>query len=167
MAYRLSLRQKYLVMSLHVLASMAWFGGTLSLLLLLLSMNDADTGAQLFHAVSRMHIIDDALIKYPGLVVLSSGLMLSTWTAWGLLKYHWVVIKLVLTVVLILIGIAFVPNWLSFIVGIAESRGSVFLLQSHDFQGMHYLILIALLNIAAMALMTFVTQYKPFGKIRR
>lgn len=115
-----------------------------------------------------MHVIDDALIKYPGLAVLISGVIVSVWTPWGLVKYYWVVMKLVLTVALILIGILFVGDWFSFVVRTVDHYGAASLLQNQDFQAMRLsLILIAVLSITAMALMTFITHYKPFGKIKR
>lgn len=98
MAYRLSVRKKQMLVAIHVLSVMAWFGGTCCMLLLGWSMRSAENGPQLLYTLSSMHIVDEALLKYPALVALISGVLLSVWTNWGLTKYYWVLIKLILTV---------------------------------------------------------------------
>src|SRR5690606_24640634 len=73
MAYRLSVRKKQMLVAIHVLSVMAWFGGTCCMLLLGWSMRSAENGPQLLYTLSSMHIVDEALLKYPALVALISG----------------------------------------------------------------------------------------------
>jgi uncharacterized membrane protein len=167
MAYRLSLRKKNLLVAIHVLSVVAWFGGAICMLLLGLYMKNAHNGEQLYYTLSNMHLIDTTLIRFPALIVLISGVMLSIWTQWGLIKYYWVVIKLVLTVLIIFMGIMFLGDWLSFLVKTAERYGIV-ALQKDTFQTTSLsLISASIFNIISMTIMTCITYFKPFGKIKK
>ncbi|BCU81921.1 hypothetical protein JIR001_17040 [Polycladomyces abyssicola] len=87
MAYRLSLRKKQLLVSIHVFSVVAWFGGAMCMLLLGLYMKHADNGEQLYYTLTNMHLIDITLIRYPAIMVFVTGIMLSIWTQWGLIKH--------------------------------------------------------------------------------
>ncbi|MFC7441569.1 hypothetical protein [Laceyella putida] len=167
MAYRLNLRKKNLLVSIHVLSIVAWFGGAMCMFMLGLYMKNAKNGEQLYYILSDMHLIDATLIRYPALVVFISGVLLSVWTQWGLVKYYWIVIKLVLTTLIIIFGIMFLGDWLSFLLETAHHYGFT-ALQKHDFQTTSLsLILASAMNILAMTIMTCVTYFKPFGKIKK
>ncbi|MGA9172577.1 MAG: hypothetical protein WBZ33_01140, partial [Thermoactinomyces sp.] len=132
-----------------------------------LYMQNARNGEQLYYILADMHLIDVTLIRYPALMVFISGVLLSIWTQWGLIKYYWVVIKFALTLLIILIGILFLGDWLSFLLETANHLG-LDAFQKHDFQTTSWsLIFISAFNILAMALMTCITYFKPFGKIKK
>lgn len=165
MAYKLNLRKKNFLKTIHVLSAMAWFGGTLSLLLLRSHIGDAQNGDQLLYTLSNMHVIDETMIKYPALTTLISGILLSVWTPWGLTRYYWTVMKLVLTVVVILTGIVFVNRWFSYLV-ITVNQFGLASMQIQDFKTTSsFLLLAAIFNNLVLASMTFITAFKPFGKI--
>lgn len=167
MAYRLNLRKKNLLVTIHVLSVIAWFGGAICMLLLGLYMQKAEDGEQLYYTLANMHLIDATLIRYPALVAFISGILLSVWTQWGLFKHYWVVIKFALTLFIILIGIFFLNNWLSFLLEHAPLFG-LGSFHHHQFQTTSLsLINVSLFNILAMALMTLITYFKPLGKIRK
>jgi uncharacterized membrane protein len=167
MGYRLNMRKKNLLVSIHVLGAMAWFGGTLGMLILGIYMGNAENGEQLYYTLSSMHMIDGTVIKYPAMVVLITGLMLSVWTHWGLTKHYWVLIKLVTTFLIILLGILFLSDGLSFLIATAEKYHLAALQNASFHRTSVSLTLGAIFNVAAMVMMTLVTYYKPFGKIKR
>jgi hypothetical protein len=136
-------------------------------LILGIYMGNAENGEQLYYTLSSMHMIDGTLIKYPAMVVLITGLMLSVWTHWGLTKHYWVLIKLVSTFFIIMLGILFLSDGLSFLIATAE-KDHLAALQNASFHRTSIsLTLGAIFNVAAMVMMTLVTYYKPFGKIKR
>ena len=166
MAYRLSLRKKQLLVAIHVLSVMAWFGGTCCMLLLGWYMKSAENGEQLFYTLSSMHIVDEVLLKYPALAALISGILLSVWTNWGLTKYYWVLIKLILTVGIILFAIFFVSRWFSFLLDAAEQWGYASFQQDAFQSAWMKNLLGGTVNLAALLFMTLITYFKPFGKIK-
>ncbi|WP_088010510.1 DUF2269 family protein [Gottfriedia acidiceleris] len=164
---KINLTKKNILVSVHVLAVCAWFGGTLSLIILGLYLKNAQNSEQLIYTLSSMHIIDENLLKYPALATLITGILLSIWTQWGLVKYYWVVIKLALTVLTILIGIFLINDWFSYLVNTAEALGAS-ALNEHKFESTWISIMITgAFNLSCLALMTFITYFKPFGKIKK
>jgi uncharacterized membrane protein len=167
MAVRLHLRKKQLLVSIHVIAVALWFGGTMGMFLLGFYLKNAVNGEQLYYTLVSMHVIDESLLKYPALVTLITGIMLSVWTQWGLFKHYWVLIKFVLTIVTILLGILFLNDWFSFLVTTAEELGFS-AIQNQDFQNAWFsMIVTGSFNLLCLVLMTFVTYMKPFGKIKK
>ncbi|CAG7657543.1 hypothetical protein ACFQI7_35100 [Paenibacillus allorhizosphaerae] len=167
MAYKLSMKQKNILVVLHVISVAAWFGATLCMLLLLLYVKKAENGEQLYYILESMHILDDNLIKYPALLTLFTGVLLSLWTHWGIAKYYWVVVKLILTIVTILLGIFFINDWFAYLLSAAKKYGFA-AVQRQDFQSIWLAnVLAAIFNNAAYGFMMFITYFKPFGKIRK
>lgn len=167
MAKNISIKKKHLLVSIHVIAFVSWFGATLCLLLLGFYLKNAENSAQLVYTLKSMQIIDENLLKYPALATLISGILLSIWTQWGLVKYYWVVIKLVLTIVIILLGIFFINDWFSLLVKTAQEFGNN-ALKNDEFQSTWFSIIVtAIFNIISMTFMTLITYYKPFGKIKK
>ncbi|WP_313800056.1 hypothetical protein [Cytobacillus sp.] len=167
MAYRLNQKKKSVLVAIHVLSVASWIGGTLGMLLLCAYLQNAANGEQLFYTLISMEIIDENLLKYPALLTLITGIMLSVWTQWGLVKHYWVMVKLVLTILTIMIGILFLNKWTVFLVETVEDLGFV-ALQHTPFQSTWLSIIItSSFNLLCLAFMTFITYMKPFGKVQR
>lgn len=167
MAFRFTIRQKQGLIILHVLAMVSWLGGAMSMLLLGSYMMFAENGEQLYYTVGNMELIDHYFIRYSALVALLTGIALSVWTPWGLFKYYWIVIKLVLTLGLIVFGIAYMGDWLYQVVqGASKLRGQA--LNDEGFiDAAHALTSGAIANISALVFMAAISYLKPFGKIKR
>lgn len=167
MMYRLNQTKKRLLVAIHVISVASWLGGTLGMLVLGISLQYTANGEQLYYTLLSMEVIDENLLKYPALLALTTGILLSIWTHWGLSKHYWVLIKLVLTITIILIGILFLNRWTASLVEMAKNT-EIFALQQHDFQTTWLsIIFTASFNLLCLLFMTFLTYYKPFGKIRR
>ncbi|MDQ0061668.1 hypothetical protein [Paenibacillus harenae] len=166
MAYRLSQKKKQLLVAIHVISVASWIGGTLGMLLLGIYLQSADSGDQLAYTLASMEVIDENLLKYPALLTLLTGILLSVWTQWGLVKHYWVVIKLVLTVTTILLGILYLDNWTMSLADMIQDMG--FASQSQKFRSTwSSIISMSSFNLFCLLFMVFVTYYKPFGKIKK
>lgn len=167
MAYRLNQRKKSLLVAIHVIAVASWIGGTMGMLLLGLYLQSAENGEQLAYTLASMEIIDENLLKYPALLTLLTGVLLSVWTQWGLTKHYWIVIKLVLTIVTILLGILFLNDWTASLAHFIEDSGLA-ALQNERFRSTWLsIIMMGSFNLLSLLLMVFVTYFKPFGKIKK
>ncbi|KKI90563.1 hypothetical protein WQ54_21800 [Bacillus sp. SA1-12] len=166
MAYRLSMKKKQILVSIHVLSLVAWLGGTICMLLLGFYMKGAENREQLYYTLSSMNVIDVSLLKYPALVTLLTGILLSIWTQWGLIKHYWVLVKWILTFVIIIFSIIVTSEAFAFLLETVDKIGFISL-QNKDFQ-IAWLQTIwgASINIVAMIFMTFITYLKPFGKVK-
>lgn len=75
--------------------------------------------------------------------------------------------KALFTILIIFMGIMYLSDWLSFLLKTAEHDGIV-ALQNDAFQTTSVsLISASIFNIFAMIMMTCVTYFKPFGKIKK
>ncbi|MFD1957374.1 hypothetical protein ACFSL6_25200 [Paenibacillus thailandensis] len=167
MAYRLNQKKKSLLVAIHVIAVASWIGGTLGMLLLGLYLQSAENGEQLAYTLSSMEIIDENLLKYPALLSLLTGILLSVWTQWGLVKHYWVVIKLVLTVVTIMLGILYLNDWTASLGVLIEDTGLA-ALRSGQFRSTWLSIMImGSFNLFCLVFMVFITYFKPFGKMKK
>lgn len=94
---RLPRRARLVVLTVHVVTSVAWLGGAYtSLLITLIARATGD--ATMRDASYRMIATFDWAMGIPlGLVAITSGVVLSVGTHWGLLRYRWVIAKMVLT----------------------------------------------------------------------
>lgn len=167
MAYRLTQKKKQWLVAIHVIAVASWIGGTLGMLLLGLYLRSGENGEQLAYTLSSMEVIDENLLKYPALLTLLTGILLSVWTQWGLVKHYWVTIKLILTVVTIMMGILFLDNWTASLADMISETGFA-ALRNETFQSTWLsIIIMASFNVVCLLLMVFITYFKPFGKIKK
>ncbi|OZB95000.1 DUF2269 family protein [Paenibacillus sp. XY044] len=165
MSYKLPVKKKQAIIIIHVLSVVCWLGGALVMLLLGMYMLKAENGDQLYYTLENMHLIDVVFIRYTALATVLSGTALSVWTNWGLFKYYWILIKLVLTLLLIVFGIVYMGGWLSQIVRTA-SQARLLALSDDAFLNTSFsLIGGAMANIISLVFMTAISYFKPFGKI--
>lgn len=164
MSYKLSMKKKQLLITIHVISIISWLGGVFCMFMLGLYMLNSDNGEQLYYTLENMHLVDVILIRYTALVALLSGLALSLWTNWGLFNYYWIVIKLILTILLIFLGIAYMSPWLSQLLREADQERSLALINAVFIDKSYSLIGGAIANIIALVFMTAISYFKPFGK---
>ncbi|MFC4779064.1 hypothetical protein ACFO9Q_19915 [Paenibacillus sp. GCM10023252] len=167
MKFRLPLRGKQLLITIHVLAVVCWLGGALVMLLLGSYMLKSSNGEQLYYTLANMHLVDMVMIRYTALAAFLTGLALSVWTNWGLFTYYWIVIKLVLTLSLIVFGIGWMGDWLSAVISMGDAERMHALSNPSFLSTSHALLGGAIANIAGLVFMTAISYFKPFGRIRK
>ncbi|MFD2614253.1 hypothetical protein [Paenibacillus gansuensis] len=167
MAYRLSQKKKSILVAIHVISVASWIGGTLGMLLLGLYLRTAENGSQLVYTIASMEVIDENLLKYPALLSLLTGILLSVWTQWGLVKHYWIIAKLVLTIMTIMLGILFLDNWTASLGEMIHEMGFA-TLQDQTFQTRWMsMIIMSSFNLVCLLFMVFLTYLKPFGKVKK
>ncbi|MCG5214647.1 DUF2269 family protein [Streptosporangium sp. KLBMP 9127] len=99
-------RTRKLVTTLHVISSVGWLGLNLGVLTLALTgMSTGDPDLQ-HAAYSVLALLGGVLLIPLSLTAFVTGVLLSLFTSWGLLRYRWVIVKLVLT----LIAVVLIPS---------------------------------------------------------
>ncbi|MEU9354247.1 DUF2269 domain-containing protein [Streptomyces griseoloalbus] len=88
-------RRAHLV--IHVIASAGWLGLTVGLLALGITANTTGSSAVVEASVRAMKLFADWLLLPLALLTLTSGLVLSLGTPWGLARHRWVWTKFWLT----------------------------------------------------------------------
>lgn len=98
-AFRLGLKWRRATLVVHILSAGAWFGLDVAMGVIVFTAlgGDAETKALGYRALQQFVYWP---IAVSGLVCLVSGLLLGLGTQYGLIRYWWVAIKLVLNIVL-------------------------------------------------------------------
>jgi hypothetical protein len=97
---RLSRRQRHAVLVLHIVSAVGWIGVDLALLPLVLTgltTDDGQTAAAAFGAVATLV---PWTVPVLSLLIVATGVLLGLGTKWGLVRYWWVAVKLVLSLIL-------------------------------------------------------------------
>jgi hypothetical protein len=98
-----------------------------------------------------------------GLVCLATGLILGLITRWGLLRYWWVVVKLVLNLVLCTLILVVLQPGMSQI----DAYGRELLTGNPDPAGVSTLFFPPAVSLSTLTLATILAVVKPWGRIRR
>jgi hypothetical protein len=97
---RISRRQRQAVLVLHIVSAVGWIGVDLALLPLVLTgltTNDGATAAAAFEAVA---ILVPWTVPALSVLIVTTGVLLGLGTKWGLVRYWWVAVKLVISLIL-------------------------------------------------------------------
>jgi hypothetical protein len=113
-----------------------------------------------------MEALDRAVSPPAAIATLITGIVLSVGTAWGLFRHRWIVVKLVLTVGVIITGVAFVGAWTEEAVAIA-ARPNLDAATAADLGSTSlWLIGAAVAHVLMLGAATVISVFKPWGRIR-
>ncbi len=162
---RLSRRTRKAVLLLHVLSSVSWIGVDLvmgALAVRGLTTDDPRTQAVVYASLELFAV---PLLLTLGLLSLSTGLVLGVGTRFGLVRYWWVVAKLVVTLVLlVLVLLALRPTVLEAATEAAVVDGS---LPGRLADARVGLVFPPAVSVLALSFATWLAVYKPWGATAR
>lgn len=161
--WRLGARMRKVVLVVHIASAGAWIGIDVVMGVLvftaLLAEND-DTKALCFRALELFAVWP---LIAAGLLSLASGVVLGLGTKWGLVRYWWVAIKLVLNVVLVaLVPVLLRPQ----VVEMAE-QGRRFVAGEAASLAVGDLIFPPIVSPSALLVAFVLAVFKPWGLIRK
>ena len=160
---KLAPRVRKAVLTLHIVSAGAWIGIDVLVAVLvgvgLSGGSDAARGLAL-RALAEF-VVTPMLVS--ALVCLGTGLLLGLATKWGLVRYWWVAVKLVMNLVLCtLIVVALRPGMPE--VGAAGAALEAGQVPSAD---LSFLVFPPTVSLTALAIATLLAVYKPWGRVRR
>lgn len=147
---KISLTQKKWLLLLHVIFSAIMLGGAVIFLVLSIVATTSQDSALTQSCYTVMQALSKTSVRASTIGTLVTGLLLSAWTHWGFLRYHWVIAKEVLSVLAILLGPVGMYVWTF---GAAASGQSSALLWCG-----------IILQILSLAAIFFLSVFKPGGK---
>jgi hypothetical protein len=162
-AFILSRRWRRVVLILHIIAGGAWIGIDVMVAVLVWAGRfgaNAETRGLAYQALAAFAVWP---MLTSGLFCLATGVVLGLGTKWGLLRYWWVAVKLVLNLVLCaLIVLALEP-------GMAEvARYGRDLAEGTEApSAVSTLFFTPAVSLTALTLATVLGVVKPWGRIRR
>ena len=159
---KLAPRARKAVLTVHIVSSGAWIGiDVLVAVLVGVGLNGSDAVRGLALRTLAEFVVAPMLIS--GLVCLASGLLLGLATKWGLVRYWWVAVKLVMNVLLcLLIVVALQP-------GMAEVGAAGVAIESGEVPvtDLSNLVFPPAVSLTMLAVATLLSVYKPGGRVRR
>jgi uncharacterized membrane protein len=159
--------QKNWLLSLHILFSSIMFGG--NVVFLIASISAATTSdQQVFQACyTIMHLLSKTTVRASAVGTVVTGILLSVWTHWGLLKYYWIIAKEVLTLFSVALGVVGIYMWTKQTAALSSAQGFLAL---HDpvFTSKNSMLWIGIvLQIISLAALIIISVFKPWGKRKR
>lgn len=148
---------------LHIVAAGAWIGIDVIVAVLVLTgwFGDQTSVRSLAYQALATFVVWPMLSA--GLVCLGTGLLLGLGTRWGLIRYWWVAVKLVLNVVLCtLIVLVLRPG-----MGEVARYGQDLLTGGGDPGTVSSLFFAPAVSLTTLTLATVLAVFKPWGRIRR
>lgn len=149
------------VLVAHVLSAAAWIGidVVVAVLVGVGSTADPQTAALAYRALGTFVLVP---MLTAALATLATGLVLGLGTKWGLARYWWVLVKLAITIVLtVLIVVALRPSLPEAVTyGEQLAKGVTPAVEVGD------LVFPPIVSLAALSLATWLSVFKPRGRIR-
>ena len=157
-------RTRQTVLIVHIVSAGAWIGIDVIVAVLVLAGwfgDDAGTRGVAYQALSKFVVLP---MLTAGLTCLVTGLLLGMATKWGLVRYRWVLVKLVLNVVLCsLILVALQPGMAE----IGEYGAALAAGGNPDDAVVSQSLYPPAVSLTALSLATVLAVMKPWGKTRR
>jgi hypothetical protein len=108
--WRLTPATRKAVLVLHVVAGIGWMGVDIALLVLLISARTTNDAALVVSGFNAIGMIVPIAVPPLSLSILVTGIILGLGTRWGLVRYWWVLVKLLLSLVMtVLVFVSLVP----------------------------------------------------------
>ncbi|MFD2794340.1 hypothetical protein ACFS27_12340 [Promicromonospora vindobonensis] len=158
---KLAPRARKAVLTAHIVSSGAWIGiDVLVAVLVGVGLGGSDAARGLALRALAEFVVAPMLVS--GLVCLASGLLLGLATRWGLVRYWWVAVKLVMNVVLcVLIVVALQPGMAEVgAAGVAIEAGEV------PVADLSNLVFPPAVSLTVLAAATVLSVHKPWGRVR-
>lgn len=159
---RLPRRVRQAVLVLHILSAGAWVGVdvVVGALVLVGRSDDPATAGLAYRALGSFVVVP---MLTAALVCLATGLLLGLATKWGLVRYWWVLVKLVITLVLtVLIVVALWPAMPDAVLHGQQLEAGV--TPTADVAD---LVFPPIVSLTALSVATVLSVYKPWRRVRR
>jgi hypothetical protein len=153
---RLSPRMRKALVAAHVLVGVGWFGIVAAKLVLEIVAARTDSPDIARAGYVYLAALDRAAFPPAAVATILTGVVLSLGTAWGLFRHWWIVVKLVLSVAVVVTGVAFVGAWTEAALAadtVARSASG-------------RLIGAAVAPLLMLGAATIISVFKPWGQIR-
>ena len=160
----LSIKSRAWLKGFHVLFACAWLGTAMSMVLILASNAQPNSGLQLYSVMSSLKVIDDFIIIPSAIGCLITGLIFSLFTKWGFTKFYWIIFKWIIIILQISLGTFFLGPWLNTMLTLSNQLGFN-PSESYQYVSNYNLnFYFGMIQAALLVVVVFVSILKPWGK---
>ena len=155
--------QKWLKV-LHVYLGGIWAGSAASLFAIH-CLYPTNLGAELYARNMAMIYIDNYIIIPAAIGSCLTGLIYSHFTKWGYLKYYWVMVKWIFTIIFIVIGFFWLIPWLNNMLEVSTTiRNSLVIDTSSYDVAMSAHLAMTVLQTVLLFFVVIISIFKPWGR---
>jgi len=149
--------------SSHVSLSAIWLGAALALVILALP-GASVVGERIAGVTFCMTLIDDLVIIPTATAVVLSGLLYGWKTKWGFVRFDWVIVKWVSTLLFVGFGALFLGPWIDSMDGLARESGAAAFDDPGFLSARRAVILWGAIQTLALVGLVFISIFKPWGR---
>ncbi len=160
---KLSPKSQRWLKAFHILCASLWVGGAITISSKQFFIQ-AKTDGELYGILSAMDYVDIFIIIPGALGCFVTGLIYSTLTPWGLVKYRWIIVKWILCLYGIIFGTYFLGPWLSELVLLSQTYGLKAFTNSLFHHNISMLMVFGTFQTATLIVACFISSLKPWGK---
>jgi hypothetical protein len=153
-------RVRKAILVVHVLSSLTWLGLDVGLLALSLTGLTTDDPLTLRGVYLTMNVLVGTAVIPASLIALASGVILSLGTKWGLVRYRWVVVKLVITLITATLTIVLLRA------GVQTAAEEVRAAAEAPAEAGGGLLFAPIVSLSCYVFMTVISFFKPWGRTR-
>ncbi len=147
----------------HLIISVIWLGGAICMNTLRFAWAPSGNGD--LYAVDHAIVVIDRWVIVPAAFgALITGLLQSWLTTWGYIKYRWVMLKWIVTVILMIYAPLFQVQWAREIESISKIEGLAALQNPIYLQDRLLYTLSGLAMITSLAMLAIISVLKPWMK---
>jgi uncharacterized protein with FMN-binding domain len=157
----LSLSWKKILLSIHIILVAVWIGTLITIIVLQLSdrfLNDITTVDKL------IFFIHDQIILNASILVAFTGLIFSTFTQWGYVKFWWIITKWILIILLSLFLILFISPLVNGAAGYSDVFGINYLTSKVYLFNKEKIFYYSFIQLSSLIIIVFISTIKPWGK---
>lgn len=154
------------LLAAHVLVGVGWFGIVAAKLVLEIAAATAHEPDVARAGLLFMTALDRVAFPPAALATLVTGVILAVGTAWGLFRHWWIVAKLVLTVGVVVTGVALVGGWTAQALAATPRPGMAPASGEALGSAASWLIGAAAAHLVMLGAATVLSVFKPWGPIR-
>jgi Predicted integral membrane protein (DUF2269) len=162
--WRLSASARKLTLTIHIISAIGWIGVDFVLFVFAftgLTSDDPSTIATCYLAIEMFAVV---LLVPLGVLSLATGLLLGWGSKYGILRYHWVLWKLVLNLVLTTLVVILLRPGVSEAADLVAASPNM--ISDELDQARANLIFPPTVSITALTIATVLAVYKPWGRTR-
>lgn len=148
---------------LHILFGIMWIGGVMALVSIMLGSKPV--GVEQIYMAAQDHLIIDKWFLIPGgFGIVFTSLAYSVLTKWGFFKFRWVMVKWILTIVLVIIGKAYmgilIEKNMILADGLLVGSGSV----ECFYINVNHVAISGIIQLVGFAVVLILSVVKPWNK---
>jgi len=149
---------------LHIISSMSWFGGSLSLVVLIFFIPQTDSASALVLQHITFNHVATIIVASASFLSLITGLLLCWKSNWGFFRHWWVIVKLFVAIVVIVFCIIVTGPAGDELIELSRTLG-VEALHNESYLNKKMLSAIVQPTISALLIfLAYLSVFKPWSK---